>query len=175
VTSAQLPWSVLEDYHCFGCSPRNPTGLGLTFVDHPEGLATSFRLGRRYESYPGVVHGGLLGVVCDEIMGNLIVVRTGRVAFTVSMRLRYLSPVAVGAEYSCVARLGLAGDGSLISATAEIVDAERDAVVTASATYRCVPLGDALERIALSPPEATRLDHALSATAGRDLTAEETL
>ncbi len=135
-----LPWSVLDDYRCFGCSPHNPHGIALAFDAHPEGLATTFRLGRSYESYPGVVHGGLLGVVADETMGNLIVVRTGLVAFTVSMRLRYVMPVSVGAEYTCVARLAAAG-GPLTSATAEILDAEGGCVVTASATYRNVPFG----------------------------------
>jgi hypothetical protein len=209
VTAAELPWSVLSDYHCFGCSPTNPGGLGLTFTDHPAGdgpssgqdgtgqagtgehagLATSFRLGRGFESYPGVVHGGLLGVVCVVTMGNLIVVRTGLVAFTISLRLRYLSPALVGAEYTCVARLGstagpggtpgparrgsAAGDGPLTAASADILDAAGSPVVTASATYRTVPLGAALDRIALPSPDATRLDHALSATAGRDSTAQE--
>jgi acyl-coenzyme A thioesterase PaaI-like protein len=174
VTAPDLPWSVLEDYRCFGCSPHNPHGVALTFTDHPDGLQTTFRLGRSYESYPGVVHGGLLGVVADETMGNLIVVRTGLVAFTVSLRLRYLAPVAVGAEYTCVARLGPDGGGPLSTATAEILDAEHICVVTASATYRNVPFGTARERIALSAPEANRLDQALSATAAGIPTAEET-
>jgi len=166
VTATELPWSVLEDYQCFGCSPRNPSGLGLTFSDHPEGLTTSFALGRGFESYPGVVHGGLLGVVCDETMGNLIVARTGLVAFTVSLRLRYLSPVLVGATYSCVARLGPVGGDQLTTATADVFGPEHAAVVTATATYRTVLLAAARDRIALTAPDATRLDHALSAAAG---------
>ncbi|MCL9760247.1 PaaI family thioesterase [Frankia sp. AiPa1] len=141
----ELPWAVLADYHCFGCSPHNPHGIALQFTEHPEGLATTFRLGRSYESYPGVVHGGLLGVVVDETMGNLIVMRTGRVAFTVSLRLRYLAPVTVGAAFTCVARLGRSRpgepgtDGPLTSATAEILDADGAPAVTATATYRNVP------------------------------------
>ncbi|MCM3882735.1 PaaI family thioesterase [Frankia sp. R82] len=164
-TAPELPWAVLEDYRCFGCSPHNPHGIALQFTDHPEGIATTFRLGRSYESYPGVVHGGLLGVVVDETMGNLIVVRTGQVAFTVSMRLRYLAPVSVGAEYICVARLGQGADGPLTSASAEILDADGATVVTATATYRNVSFGTARDRIALSAPEATRLGQALTTTA----------
>ncbi|SNQ47196.1 Thioesterase superfamily enzyme [Frankia canadensis] len=169
----ELPWAVLEDYRCFGCSPHNPHGIALAFTEHPEGLQTSFKLGRSYESYPGVVHGGLLGVVCDETMGNLIVVRTGLVAFTVSLRLRYLSPVGVGTAYTCVARLGSDDPGGpLTTATAEILDADGTTAVTATATYRNVPFGTARERIALSATEAGRLDQALTATAGSQ-TAQE--
>ncbi|KQC35167.1 PaaI family thioesterase [Frankia sp. ACN1ag] len=172
MTAPELPWAVLADYRCFGCSPHNPHGLALEFAEHPEGLQTTFDLGRSYESYPGVVHGGLLGVVCDETMGNLIVVRTGLVAFTVSMRTRYLAPVATGRSYTCVARLGAGSAGGaggaagspLISATAEIIDADGVGVVSASATYRNVPFGTARERIALTNPEADRLHQALSPT-----------
>jgi acyl-coenzyme A thioesterase PaaI-like protein len=167
MSAPELPWAVLEDYRCFGCSPHNPHGIALTFTEHSEGLQTSFTLGRSYESYPGVVHGGLLGVVCDETMGNLIVVRTGLVAFTTSLRLRYLAPVRVGVPYTCVARLGADGGANPLStATAEILDAEGAPVVTATATYRNVPFGTARERIALSATEAGRLDQALTATAG---------
>ncbi|MCK9923601.1 PaaI family thioesterase [Frankia sp. AgPm24] len=161
-TGPRMPWSVLEDYRCFGCSPHNPHGIALQFTEHPEGLSTTFRLGRSYESYPGVVHGGLLGVVVDETMGNLIVVRTGQIAFTVSMRLRYLAPVNVGAEYLCVARLGQGADGPLTSTSAEILDAHGATVVTATASYRNVSFGVAQDRITLSAPEATRLGQALT-------------
>ncbi|EIV91645.1 PaaI family thioesterase [Frankia sp. QA3] len=174
MSAPELPWAVLADYRCFGCSPHNPHGIGLEFDEHPEGLQTTFDLGRSYESYPGVVHGGLLGVVCDETMGNLIVVRTGLVAFTVSMRMRYLTPVATGRSYTCLARLGAGADAGspLISATAEIIDADGVGVVTASATYRNVPFGTARERIALTSPEADRLHQALSTTPALSTTAD---
>lgn len=157
-----VPWSVLADYHCFGCSPTNPHGMGLRFREHPDGLMTAFRLGRAHESYPGVVHGGLIGVVCDETMGNLVVLRTGTTAFTTGMRLRYLAPVAVDAAYECVARLR---DGhALIHADAQIVDADGEIVATASATYQPVPLDVARSRLTLSDDDADRLHRALPPT-----------
>nr|WP_230205003.1 hotdog domain-containing protein [Parafrankia elaeagni] len=99
------PWAVLDDYQCFGCSPHNPHGLRLRFRERPDGLAASFRLGRAHESYPGVVHGGLVGVICDETMGNLLVLRTGRPAFTTAMRVRYLAPMPVDVPHECRARI----------------------------------------------------------------------
>lgn len=161
-----LPWRVLDDYRCFGCSPHNPYGLGLRFSEHPSGLVTRFCLGRAHESYPGVVHGGLLGVVCDEAMGNLIVLRTGLVAFTTGMRMRYLEPVAVGANYTCVASLSAAGaDADVVSARAEILDAAGGLAASSSATYRRVPFFTARDRIALDDQQADRLDRALTDTA----------
>lgn len=161
-----LPWQVLDDYRCFGCSPHNTCGLQLTFSEHPDGLMTRFRLSRAHESYPGVAHGGLLGVVCDETMGNLVVLRTGLVAFTTGMRMRYLEPVAIGATHTCVARLpagrpGLDG-AELVHTAAEILDDTGLLVAGCTASYRPVPLNAALDRIALDAAEARRLGRALS-------------
>lgn len=164
-----LPWHVLDDYRCFGCSPHNPYGLALKFTEHTEGIVTHFTLGRAHESYPGVVHGGLLGVICDETMGNLIVLRAGLVAFTVGMRMRYLEPVAIGRTYSCVATLGgSAAASDTIAAHASILDDTGSLVATSSATYRQVSFSSARDRIDLDDQQADRLDAALSVTAVSD-------
>jgi acyl-coenzyme A thioesterase PaaI-like protein len=145
-----LPWSVLPDYRCFGCSPHNPQGLRLQFTRHGDDLRTEFRLGREYESYPGVIHGGLLGVIADEIMGNLIVLRTGRIPFTTGLRLRYLRPVTVGRGHSCAARLR--------EDTGRLIHTEAAA---ATASYRTVSLEAASARIDVDAAEVDRLREAL--------------
>ncbi|MDT3439052.1 PaaI family thioesterase [Pseudofrankia sp. BMG5.37] len=176
----RVPWSVLDDYHCFGCSPHNPRGLGLRFTAHDAGIATTFRLDRGHESYPGVVHGGIVSVICDETMGNLIVLRLGRTAFTTGMRLRYLEPLRVGVEYTCVARLRPTGgrgqaarpdgaaagaEGGVLQAEAEILDAAGALLATATASYLPTPIEVARERFALRPDEADRVAAALGAVA----------
>ncbi|ADP80662.1 PaaI family thioesterase [Pseudofrankia inefficax] len=158
----ELPWYVLPDYRCFGCSPHNPSGVQLRFTHHGDGLRTVFRLGRAHESYPGVVHGGLLGVIADEIMGNLIVLRTGQIPFTTGMRVRYVLPVIVGGGYECVATVR-AGKGPLLHTEAEIREEGGDLVATATASYQTVSLDEARGRISLDAPEVERLRQALSA------------
>lgn len=158
--AVRVPWSVIPDYHCFGCSPHNPSGLRLTFTPHPDGLQARFRLGRSFESYPGIVHGGLTGVICDEVMGNLIVLARHVPAFTVSQRTRFLAPLLIDREYRCVATLS-AGGGELIRATAEILDGD-DAVRAASAaTYRPFALADVRDQLALDDDEVALLSEAL--------------
>lgn len=132
--TAVLPWSGRADHHCFGCSPVNPAGLALEFTEDEKTLAADFTLDKNYESYPGVVHGGILALICDETMGNLVVMRLGVPAPTVSMRLRYIRVVAVGRPYRCVARA--VTEGTLVRADAEILDAHGAVVATAKATYK---------------------------------------
>jgi acyl-coenzyme A thioesterase PaaI-like protein len=178
-----VPWAqALADYRCFGCSPHNADGLQLRFYAHPEGLESRFELGRTFESYPGVVHGGVISTVCDEAMGNLIVLQEGRSAFTTALRLRYLSPLAVGTEYRCIARLrpnpgrdaaagrdGTAGPGSTANdsyqATAEILDAGGALLVTATGSYQPVDMERARRHIILTDQESELLLRSLSDSA----------
>lgn len=165
MTSIDVPWSVLPDYRCFGCSPHNATGLRLNFQPHPDGVCTEFRLGRQFESYPGIVHGGLVGVICDETMGNLIVLRHKRTAFTVSLRLRYIAPLLVDHAYTCVARSRADEHGDeLCHAGADVLDEHGAVCASATATYRPLALEDPRQRLALADHEIATLSKALAQT-----------
>jgi acyl-coenzyme A thioesterase PaaI-like protein len=130
MTTVALPWTS----SCFGCSHDNPHGLGLTFTRDAAGFHTDFDLGGHYSSYPGVVHGGIVALVCDETMGNLIMLDGGAVAVTTSLRMRYVGTVHVGLPHRVTAHLTSAAD-SLVKATADVTDARGDLVASATATY----------------------------------------
>lgn len=133
-----LPWRGRVDHRCFGCAPRNPHGLGLTFHADRDGLSTDFDLGHDYESYPGVVHGGIVALICDETMGNLIVLRDGTPAVTTSLRMRYVGTVHVGRPHRVTAALTSVTDRS-IGAAADVTDAAGLLVATATASYHPLP------------------------------------
>ncbi|MCU1648766.1 MAG: PaaI family thioesterase [Nocardia sp.] len=157
-----VPWSVIPDYHCFGCSPHNLSGLRLTFTPHPDGLQARFRLSRSFESYPGVVHGGLTGVICDEVMGNLIVLARHLPAFTISQRTRFLTPLLINREYRCVATLSDDSAEAPIRASADILDADGDLCASSSATYQPFVLADVRHQLSLDDDEVALLSHALT-------------
>jgi hypothetical protein len=153
-----MPWADRPDAHCFGCSPANPVGLGLRFRPDPDedadgvGIVADLCLDRRYESYPGVLHGGIVALVCDEAMGNLVVLRHGRVALTTTLRVRYVGVVAIGGHYRCHAALAGGPDGT-VTGRAEIRDLAGTVLATATAGYRPVPADDAgLPRTASTHP-----------------------
>ncbi|MFD7500875.1 PaaI family thioesterase [Streptomyces sp. NPDC059850] len=81
------------------------------------------------------MHGGILGLICDETMGNLVVLRLGGPALTTSMRMRYLGVVAVGRRYRCTAEATDATNG-LITARADVLDEHGAPVATATAHYQ---------------------------------------
>lgn len=136
-----VPWRVLPDYQCFGCSPHNDSGLALSFRRVAQGIACRLQFDRRHESYPGRVHGGILSTVCDEIMGNLLVLESGMCVLTTTLRTRYISALSVGVEYWCLATAdGAKAGGPLYQARADVMDAGGDPLVSAVGQYHQVPL-----------------------------------
>lgn len=160
----EVPWQVLPGYQCFGCSPSNEQGLRLTFTRNGDGIETRLLFGRAFESYPGVVHGGIATTVCDEIMGNLLVLRFGATVFTTTLRTRYLAPLEVGVEYRCVASTDAGPDTPApLRAHAEILGPDGSPHVTASGAYQPATEQQARERMAISDSDAALVQRAIAA------------
>jgi uncharacterized protein (TIGR00369 family) len=85
--------------HCFGCGGGNDFGMKLTFeVDRETGRASGrFRLGPRYGGGAGFVHGGVIAVLLDEVMGKISKLSEER-AVTAELNIEYRKPVPTDAE-----------------------------------------------------------------------------
>lgn len=57
--------------NCFGCSPRNPIGLKISFEVNSDGVRGEFTSHKDHEGPPGFVHGGILGAILDEALSYL--------------------------------------------------------------------------------------------------------
>ncbi len=57
---------------CFGCSPRNPSGLKLKFIMDGDACRSSFTAGPEHQGWTGFVHGGILCTLLDEVMAQWI-------------------------------------------------------------------------------------------------------
>ena len=85
--------------NCFGCGGANDFGMKLTFeLDPQTGRATGkFVLGSRYAGGAGFVHGGVIAVLLDEVMGKISKLSEER-AVTAELNIEYRKPVPTGAE-----------------------------------------------------------------------------
>lgn len=84
------------NHYCFACGKNNPIGLHLKFRFEGERFVADTVLSQNYQSYAGVVHGGIVSTMLDEAMGSLLVER-GEKAVTAKMEVRYRVPTPVGA------------------------------------------------------------------------------
>ena len=54
---------------CFVCGRNNPAGLYMQFFDNGlDEVISNYTVPERYQSYPGIVHGGILASMLDEVV-----------------------------------------------------------------------------------------------------------
>jgi acyl-coenzyme A thioesterase PaaI-like protein len=80
--------------HCFACGDANPIGMHLDDIRR-EGDQVLATLHPRpeFQSYPGVLHGGLSATALDEVMGYASILLAGIWAATATMDVRYRAQV----------------------------------------------------------------------------------
>lgn len=79
--------------HCVACSPSNTEGLRLNFhLSVDSSVTACFKFGWQYESYPGILHGGILSMTLDDSMTNCLFAH-GRVAVTANFCVQFRHPV----------------------------------------------------------------------------------
>jgi len=84
--------------NCFVCGRSNESGLKMQFFDDGVDTITStITLDKRFEGYPGIVHGGILATMLDEIIGRCAMIKDHHhFMMTVILDIKYRLPVPVG-------------------------------------------------------------------------------
>ena len=82
---------------CFGCGEENPRGLKLRFKIDPDRsrIRTRWTPSKEFQGYADIVHGGIIGLILDELMVNLLW-SLGRPSVTAELTVRFLRPARVG-------------------------------------------------------------------------------
>ena len=120
------------DHNCFGCGRLNEYGIQLTFhADTRGGVWADFVPAERFEGYTGMVHGGVISAVLDEVMAWSLY-RQETWAVTGEMTVRFRAPVQVG-EPTRATGWQVAARGRRIEMASEI-RRQRDGAVLATAT-----------------------------------------
>jgi acyl-coenzyme A thioesterase PaaI-like protein len=92
---ASPPTPKLLNPRCIGCGPLHPHGLHLHFTAEANTMKARWIPDGDWESFPGIIHGGIISTALDEAMSKAILA-TGVQAFTVDLRLRYRHKLSTG-------------------------------------------------------------------------------
>ncbi|MEB2287301.1 MAG: PaaI family thioesterase [Anaerolineae bacterium] len=131
---------------CFVCGVANPCGLRIRFFnDGYQRVVARVTLGKQYQSYPGMTHGGILATILDETMGRALLADEGgdaveqaRFMFTAKMEIRYRRPVPLDEEFTVRGRVDQ-DRGRMALVSGEIALADGSVAVEASATLVDIP------------------------------------
>ena len=85
----------LRPHHCFACGELNEIGLHLKLNLEPGICWTELELPRRFEGWEGIVHGGILCTILDEVMAWSLVA-SDNWGVTARMSVDFRKPVTVG-------------------------------------------------------------------------------
>jgi uncharacterized protein (TIGR00369 family) len=83
---------------CFVCGEANPLGFKMRFETDGKIVRAQFIPRIEHVGFKGVVHGGIIATVLDEIMVWACAVQVKRFAFCAEMNVRYLNPMSPGTE-----------------------------------------------------------------------------
>ncbi|OQB26508.1 MAG: Thioesterase superfamily protein [Chloroflexi bacterium ADurb.Bin180] len=86
---------------CFLCGRQNPIGLKMSWYNDREAqcITASVTVPEHFNSYPGVVHGGIVAALLDETAGRSILLvddRDDNLMVTARLEIRYRLPVPTG-------------------------------------------------------------------------------
>ena len=129
--------------HCFVCGLENPVGLQLKiYQTEPGVIETLFTAPDHFQGYPGVLHGGIVATILDEISGRAHMGDPSepRFMFTGKLEVLYRKNVPIGKPLRIVGKAikskgrvaeGWAGiygeDGTLLAeATTLLFDIPKD-------------------------------------------------
>ncbi len=95
---------------CFICGLENPVGLHLHIYETAPGeVEAAYTAPEHFQGYPGVLHGGIVGAILDELSGRALMgsdPMTPRFMFTAKLEIKYRKNVPIGVPLKIVGKAG---------------------------------------------------------------------
>jgi acyl-coenzyme A thioesterase PaaI-like protein len=96
---------LIKDTRCFACGIDNPDGLQLAVEkDGENGVKARFVAVERYKGWSNLLHGGMIGLIFDELLGWASR-EAGYDVMTARLEIRYRQPVPLGSTVDFRARV----------------------------------------------------------------------
>jgi acyl-CoA thioesterase FadM len=129
----------LEGHSCFACGTDNPIGLNLRFYRTNESVCTDITLGKYYEGWQNMAHGGIISTLLDEVMSWTIIYFRRIFFVTRRMEIKYIRPVLVGVPLTVKGRLTKEMREPYLGAVAEVFDGSGQILARAKGEFVELP------------------------------------
>jgi len=111
---------------CFVCGLKNPSGLKLSFHEHPDGtVRTKLIIHPDFQGWPGIAHGGIIATLLDEVTARVYMNdSTGdKLMLTGKLEVRYRKPVPIGESIEVIG-IPMGENGRTATARGELRDSK---------------------------------------------------
>lgn len=99
-----------NSYYCFICGMENPVGLHLHIYETAPGeVESTYIAPEHFQGYPGVLHGGIVAAIIDEISGRAHMgsdPMDPRFMFTARLEVKYRKNVPLGKLLKVIGKAG---------------------------------------------------------------------
>jgi acyl-coenzyme A thioesterase PaaI-like protein len=127
---------------CFVCGVENAAGLQMRFFEgegEPVIVTAEYTVSRQYQGYPGIVHGGIVAAMLDEVTSRTIMRGDPpRFVVTAKLSLRYRKPVPVETPLKMTGRV-IEDRGKVIMVSGVMVGPDGELLAEAEAVLMEVP------------------------------------
>lgn len=101
----QFDGSLFGDQDCFGCGPSHAAGFRMRFHEEGEDVVTSLVPDAGHQGAPGIMHGGLIFTIADELAAWACILKLSKFGFTARYGGKLQSPGRIGVELHGRARI----------------------------------------------------------------------
>ena len=131
----QNPYIGVEGYNCFGCSPTNPMGVHMHFMEDGDDIVCHWSPTQNHQSWIDTLHGGVQCVLLDEICGWAIFRKLQTAGVTAQMETRYRKAVrTTDGDITLRARIK-EQRRNLVTVEGELYDAAGELCTTCTCLY----------------------------------------
>jgi len=125
---------------CFVCGRNNPKGLYMSFFDNGvDEVISYYTVEEAFQSYPGVVHGGIITSMLDEVVARVSFIGDPhKFMMSVKLEVKFRKPVPVGEPLVIKGRI-VKLKGRLGQAVGEVVLSDGTVAAESSMTLADMP------------------------------------
>ena len=124
-----------DDNYCFVCGTQNPVGLKLNFRydEKNDEMVSNTVFPRHFQGWQGVLHGGLISTVLDEIMIKAVA-QKGLKCVTAELNIKFKKPALLKKEFTIKGKVN-EKRRRIVSTEGCVVDSDGVTIATANGKF----------------------------------------
>ncbi|MGV8075556.1 MAG: PaaI family thioesterase [Syntrophobacteraceae bacterium] len=136
---------VRDNDMCFGCGPINPYGLRMKFFTDEKSIISELTVADYLAGWKNVVHGGIVTVIFDEVMGRTAMYFLKKVCLTKNISVNFLRTTSTAKKLKAEGRILEVRSEREAVMEASITDEDGNVCATATSTWALYDPAVALE------------------------------